>query len=97
MQLAYGDKNLFYKFFSFIIEKFEFPVKMPPEKEVLWIYSFGQEWNIFLLAFLDTLGFTLLKKCGVWLWQFFSYFGRFGEPSEGSHNHFEKMKISGHL
>ena len=29
MQFAYGDKNLFYKFFSFIIEKFDFPVKMP--------------------------------------------------------------------
>ena len=37
MQLANGDKNLFYKFFSFIIEKFDFPVKMPREKEALWI------------------------------------------------------------
>ena len=41
MQLAYCDKNLYNNFFSFIIEKFDFPVKMPWEKEVLWIYSFG--------------------------------------------------------
>ena len=27
-----------------------------PEKEVLWICSFGYEWNIFILPFLDTLG-----------------------------------------
>ena len=55
MQMAYGDKNLFYNFF-FFFEKFYFPVKMPPEKEVLWIYSFGCEWNIFILPFLDALG-----------------------------------------
>ena len=48
MQLAYGDKNLFCKFFSFIIEKFDFPVKMPWEKEVLWIYSKSHEPNIFI-------------------------------------------------
>ena len=35
MQLAYGDKKLFYNFFSFIIEKFDFLVKMPVKKEVL--------------------------------------------------------------
>ena len=34
MQMAYGDKNLFYKFFKFIIEKFDFLVEMPPEREV---------------------------------------------------------------
>ena len=66
--MAYGDKNLLYKIY-----------KMPPEKEVLWIYSFGQEWNIFILPFLDTLGYTLFKKYGVWLGHFFLYFGRFGE------------------
>ena len=53
---------------------------MSPEKEVLWINSFGQEWNIFILTFLDTLGYTLFKKYDVWLGQFFSCFGRFGEP-----------------
>ena len=37
MQIAYGDKNLFYKFFLFISEKVDFLVKMPKEKEVLWI------------------------------------------------------------
>ena len=35
MQMAYGDKKTFYKFFSFLIEKIDFPVKMPKEKEVL--------------------------------------------------------------
>ena len=35
------------EFFLFIFE-------MLPEKEVLWIYSFGLEWNIFILPFLDT-------------------------------------------
>ena len=35
MQMKYGDKNLFYELFLFIIEKFNFLVKMPPEKEVL--------------------------------------------------------------
>ena len=35
MQMAYGDKKTFYKFFSFVIEKIDFPVKMPQEKEVL--------------------------------------------------------------
>ena len=55
-------------------------VKMPPEKKVLWIYSFGQEWNIFILPFLDTLGYTLFKRYGVWPGQFFSFFGCFGEP-----------------
>ena len=34
MQIAYGDKKNFNNFFS-IIEKFGFPLKMPPEKEVL--------------------------------------------------------------
>ena len=55
MQIAYCDKNLFYWICWFIIEKLDFLVKMPGEKEVLWIYSFGQEWNIFILPFLDTL------------------------------------------
>ena len=62
MKLAYGDKNLFYNFFSIIIEKFDFPVKLPWEKEVLWIYSFGHVWNIFILPFLSTLVYTLFKK-----------------------------------
>ena len=35
MQLAIGDKKLFYVFISNIIEKIDFPVKMPLEKEVL--------------------------------------------------------------
>ena len=29
------DKNLFFKCFSFVIEKIDFPVKIPQEKEVL--------------------------------------------------------------
>ena len=62
MQMAYGDKKTFYKFFSFVIEKIDFPVKMPQEKEVLWIYSFWHVWNIFILPFLNTLGYTLFKK-----------------------------------
>ena len=33
MQMAYGDKKLFYIFF--VIEKFDFLVEMPPEREVL--------------------------------------------------------------
>ena len=35
MQMAYGDKKIFYNFFLFIIEKFDFLVEMPPEREVL--------------------------------------------------------------
>ena len=35
MQMAYGDKKIFYNFFKFIIEKFDFLVEMPPEREVL--------------------------------------------------------------
>ena len=78
--MAYGDKNLFYKFFLFLIENLDFPIKIRPEKGVWWIYSFGQEWNIFILPFLDTLGYTLFQKYGVWLGQLFSYFGCFEEP-----------------
>ena len=52
IQLAYGDKNLCYNFFSFVIEKFDFPVKMPWEKEVLWICSKSHEPNIFIFTFL---------------------------------------------
>ena len=29
MQMAYGDKNLFYTFFLFIVEKFDFQVIWP--------------------------------------------------------------------
>ena len=65
MQMAYGDKKTFYKFFSFVIEKIYFPVKMPQEKEVLWIYSFWYAWKIFILPFLNTLGYTLFKKYSV--------------------------------
>ena len=35
MQMAYGDKKIFYNFFLFIIEKFDFLAEMPPEREVL--------------------------------------------------------------
>ena len=35
MQMAYGDKKLFHNFFLFVIEKFDFLVEMPPEREVL--------------------------------------------------------------
>ena len=35
MQMAYGDKKIFYNLFFFIIEKFDFLVEMPPEREVL--------------------------------------------------------------
>ena len=38
MQMAYGDKKLFYDFFSFIIEKFDFLVEMPLEREVLCFF-----------------------------------------------------------
>ena len=31
--MAYGDKNLFNNSFKFIVEKFDFPVEMPPEKD----------------------------------------------------------------
>ena len=33
----------------------DFPVKIRPEKEVWWIYSFEQEWNIFILHILRYL------------------------------------------
>ena len=62
MQMAYGVENLFDKNLLFIILKLDFPVKMPPEQEVLWIYFFGQECNIFILPLLDTLGYTFFKK-----------------------------------
>ena len=61
------DSQFIHKF-----EKFDILVKMPPKKEVLGIYSFGQEWNILILPFLDTIGYTLLKKYGVWFGHFFS-------------------------
>ena len=48
-------KSYFMIFLKFIFEKLDIPVEIPPEKEVLWICSFGQEWNIFILPFLDTL------------------------------------------
>ena len=35
MQMAYGDKKLIYNLFLFVIEKFDFLVEMPPEREVL--------------------------------------------------------------
>ena len=40
--MAYGDKKIFYNLFFFIIEKFDFLVEMPPEKEVLGFFSEGQ-------------------------------------------------------
>ena len=43
------------KIFQFIIEKFDFLVKIPPEKEVLWTYSFRQEWKFFILPFLKNM------------------------------------------
>ena len=52
MQLAYGDKNLLYKLFSFIIEKFDFPVKMPWEKDILPSVAKSREPNIFIFTFL---------------------------------------------
>ena len=39
MQMAYGDKKLFYKHFSLIIKKIDLLVEMPPEMEVLWFFS----------------------------------------------------------
>ena len=39
MQMAYGSKKLFYKNFWFINEKFDFLVKVPPGREVLWFFS----------------------------------------------------------
>ena len=62
MQMAYGDKRLFNKFFWFIIAKFDFLVKIPLIKEVLWNFFFGYVWKIFSLPFLNTLGYTLFKK-----------------------------------
>ena len=56
MQMAYRDTNIFCNFSKFVFEKLDFWLEMPPEKEVLWIFFFGQEWNIFILPFLDTLG-----------------------------------------
>ena len=47
------------EYISFTISKIDFPVKMPWEKEVLWIYSFGYVWKIFILPFLNTPGYTL--------------------------------------
>ena len=35
MQVAYGDIKLFNIFYLFIVEKFDFLVKMHPEREVL--------------------------------------------------------------
>ena len=48
MQIAYGDKKIFYKKFLFIIEKFDFLVEMPPEREVLWFFSITGPGNFFL-------------------------------------------------
>ena len=35
MQMVYDEKKLFYDFLKFIIEKFDFLVKMPPVRKVL--------------------------------------------------------------
>ena len=94
MELAYGDKNLFCKFFLFIIEKFDFPVKMPPEKKVLWIYSFGCEWNIFILQFLDNLGYTLFKKYCVLPRHFMLELLPFSRPVYGARTHFRSFHNS---
>ena len=48
-------------YFFIYYRKMVFLVRMPPEKEVLWIYSFGYEWNIFILPLLDTLGYPFQK------------------------------------
>ena len=40
--MAYGDRKIFYNFFKFIIEKFDFLVEMHPEREVLRFFSEGQ-------------------------------------------------------
>ena len=62
---------------------------MPPEKEVLWIHSFGYEWNSFILPFLDTLGgYTLLKRYGVIFFVFWPFRGTVGEGHD-SYNDFE--------
>ena len=37
----------YFVIFFIIIEKLDFQVKIRPKKEVWWIYSFEQEWNIF--------------------------------------------------
>ena len=62
MQMAYGNKHIFNNFFKSITEKFDLQVEMLPEKENLWIYAFGKEWNIFILPFLGSLGYTFFKK-----------------------------------
>ena len=65
---------------TIFFEKFDVPVKMPWEKELLWIYSFGQEWNIFILPFFIYPKVYPFQKRWCLTWAFFSYFGRFGEP-----------------
>ena len=56
------DMIFFLSGILFIIEKFDIPVKMPWEKEVLWVYSFGYVWKIFIFTFLNTPGYTHFKK-----------------------------------
>ena len=75
MQLAYCDKNLFYKFFSFIIEKFDFPVKKPWDKEVLWIYSFGYVWKIFIYHFWIPFSKNIMSYPGVLGWNYCHFGG----------------------
>ena len=73
--MAYGDKILFYKKISFILKILTSQSKCL-EKRRFFEFSPLQELNIFILPFLDTLGYTLFKKCLTW--EFFFVFWPFG-------------------
>ena len=53
------------KFFFIYYWKIWLPSQNALRKGVLWIYSFGYAWNIFILPFLNTLRYTLFKKYNV--------------------------------
>ena len=57
--MSYGDRNIFNIFFLFIIEKFDFLVEMPPEREVLWFFSKDQINKILKYSISET------RKCGL--------------------------------
>ena len=81
LKTIFGDVNVFCHLFQITIEKLDFLVKMPLEKEVLWIYSFGQGWQISILSFLDTLARAHQLKIMVWAIYFVFWLLRGTVPS----------------
>ena len=80
MQMAYDDKKLFYNSFLFVIEKFDFLVEMPPEREVLWFFSRVQTVEKLKTPKTEAPRVVLSKNMGGSSWHFHE-----GETPFGPH------------